>query len=291
MRKILDKYFEQTQGFYPFFKYCPKKFQTYYINKRASKTLGYEYNYLEPKTFNEKIRWLIYNEKLNIKSYLTDKIKVKTYINEMLGEGICTPIYGIWNNFDDIEFSYLPARFVLKANHAWNTNLIISNKEQIKNNRKYIKKITTSWLKMHYEEYSLEPQYKHIKPRLFAEKYLPEAHFKQDFQIHCFNGEPYMTEVVHEDRTSSFYDNDWTILPYTIYKQSKPVDNTKKPVFFEKMLEYSKKLAERFSYVRIDFAGLKDRPVIFEMSFTPFSAMMPFSNKIFDLELGNLIKI
>ena len=67
MKYFLDKYFEKTKGFYPFFKYCPQKYWDYYFCKRATNTLGYEYNWHEPKTLNEKIRWLIYREKLDLK--------------------------------------------------------------------------------------------------------------------------------------------------------------------------------------------------------------------------------
>ena len=291
MKYILDKFFEKTKGFYPFFKYCPKKYHIHYINRRASETLGYEYNYLKPETLNEKIRWLIYNEKLNIKSLLTDKIKVKTYITEKIGEGHCSPIYGIWDSFEDINFSYLPEHFVLKANHGWNMNLFIDSKKQIRNSKKSYKKITKKWLNTNYEQYSLEPQYKTIEPKLFIERLEQDKkNYKCDFLIHCFNGIPQIIEAHKPDRSSDFYDTSWNILPY-VYKGFSVRNETPKPGILEEMLEYSKILAEGFSYVRIDFLRLPKKTVALEMTFTPYSAMIPFSNKAFDIELGKLIKL
>jgi len=293
MKFLLDKYFEKTKGFYPFFKYCPDKYKIHYINRRASETLGYEYNYLNPRTFNEKIRWLIYNEKLKIKSMLTDKIKVKTYINEKLGSGHCAQIYGIWNNFNDIDFSYLPPKCVLKSNHAWNTNIFLENKHLFKTNkqRKNLKCITDNWLKINYEDYSLEPQYKFIKPYLFIEQMLDGIPcIRSGFQVHCFNGEPIMTEVQQNINTLCFYDNNRKVLPYNL----KGCELKEAPInhgFFDEMLKCAKILAEGFSYVRVDFANLTEKVVVLEMTFTPHSAIMPFASTSHDFELGKILKI
>ena len=81
MKFVLDKYYKKTRGFYPFFKYCPDIYKDYYLKKRAFDTMGYEYNWKEPKTLNEKIRWLIFNEKLDLKTKLTDKILVNRKSN------------------------------------------------------------------------------------------------------------------------------------------------------------------------------------------------------------------
>ena len=288
LKCILDKFYEKTKGYYPFFKYCPP---IYYINKRASETLGYTYNYLEPQTLNEKIRWLIYNEKLKMKSILTDKIKVKTYITENLGEGHCAPIYGIWDKFDDIDFSYLPNKFVLKANHAWNTNIFIKNKKQLEENKLIYRDATRKWLKFHYEIYSLEPQYKFIKPKLFIEKRISENRFcRCDYRVHCFNGEPSLIEVSHTDHSSSFYNTEWKMMPYS-YKGYQKKEKIPQPGILDEMIEYSRILAQEFSYVRIDFAQTQSNAKILEMTFTPYSGMMPFSDKLFDKELGDCIKL
>ncbi len=290
MKYVLDKFFERTKGFYPFFKYCPNKYKFHYLTRKASETLGYGYNYLEPKTFNEKVRWLIYNEKLKIKSILTDKIKVKTYINEKLGEGHCASVYGAWDNFDDIDFYYLPNKFVLKTNHAWETNLFIFNRHEAIKNKK-LRKTVNDMLKIHYEDYSLEPQYRYITPKVFAEHLLSVGD-KQEFQVHCFNGVPYMTEAMsieHGIMSFGFYDTQWKKLPYKLkgYEEK----DFSKPIVHEQLLEYAQILAEGFSYVRVDFLVIKNDIYVLEMTFTPHSAMMPFENTLHDLELGKLIKI
>lgn len=292
MQYIWDRFYKKTKGFYPFFKYCPKKYQEYYINKRASDTLGYEYDYRRPVSFNEKIRWLIYNEKLQTKSILTDKIKVKTYITEKVGVEHIAPIYGIWDNFSEIDFSYLPNKFVLKTNNAWCTNLLINSKEYVKEHAKEIKLITDSWLKVKYEQYSLEPQYRFIMPKLFIEQMMPteKGFYRCDYKVHCFNSEPLFIEVDGYKKPTRFYDKAWKVLPYKLVDNGEVVD-AEKPVILEEMLEISKILSQGFSYVRIDFLRSSNKTVVLEMTFTPYSAMIPFLDKKYDFELGTLLKL
>lgn len=289
---ILDKFFEKTQGFFPFFKYCPQKYKIHYFNKRASQTLGYKYNFLTPKTFNEKLMWLAYNEKLEMKTFLTDKINVKTYITEKLGEGHCAPIYGIWDDFNDIDFSNLPDRFILKVNHAWKKNLNMK-KEISTKQKKELKKLTDKWLKMKYFEYSFEPQYINIKPKLFAEKLLsPNPSLFEEYQVHCFNGQPIMIEVVDfENKTFNFtfYDLEWKKLPYKLKQY--PEKDSEKPESLDLIIEYAKCLAEEFSYVRVDFLVSAEGIFVLELTFTPHSAMMSFCDSMVDVKLGNMLKL
>ncbi len=294
---ILDKYFEKKKGFYPFFKYCPKKYQKHYINKRASLTLGYEYDYTNLRTLNEKIRWLIYNEKPNIKSILTDKIKVKTYIITLTGEGHAAETFGIWDSFDDIDFSYLPNEFALKANHGWKMNILVKNKKFIKEHKKEIRKRTNDWLKIKYAQYSLEPQYEDIEPKLFAEYLRPLDTIRQDYQVHCFNGIPIMVELADKEShkagiiASRFYDTDWNLLPYSAHGKLLSEKADEKLDFLEEMLGYSRILSKNFSYVRIDIAKSIEHLHILEMTFTPCFAMIPFNDKTHDFELGRLLKL
>ncbi len=295
LKFVLDKYFEQTRGFYPFFKYCPKQYHTHYINKRSSDTLGYDYNWENPTSLNEKIRWLIYNERLKSKSILTDKIKMKAYVTSKIGEGHVAQLYGVWDKFDDIDFDYIPNKFALKANCGWKMNLFVNHKEYIAKHKAGIKKVTSEWLKTRFEQYSLEPQYADIEHKLFIEYLRPIENYKKEPQIHCFNGNPVMIEmqlgINGTEGHSVFFDTDWKKLPYTT-KHANLVDyNPEKPEYLDEMVEYAKVLSEGFSYVRIDFAKNNDNIHVVELTFTPFSAMIPFTNSVYDFELGKMLDI
>lgn len=291
---ILDKFFEKTKGYFPFFKYCPSKYRFHYFNKRASRNLGYEYNFLQPKTLNEKIMWLAYNEKLDLKTQLTDKIKVKDYITEKIGVDHCAKILGIWDDFNEIDFSELPDMFLLKVNHSWKKNLFLS-KNMMKSSaqREKYRKLTREWLKMNYFEYSIEPQYKNIKPKLYVEEVLSfeNGNFKE-YQIHCFNGTPVYIESFHFENGKigvTLYDLDWNRLPFKL-KNYKAKD-APKPNALEQMIEYARILSEGFTYVRVDFYVNKYGIFVLELTFTPHSAEMCFCDTMYDMELGNRLKL
>ncbi len=42
---------------------------------------------MERISYNEKLQWSMKNERLPLKNYCTDKLKVKEYITEKLGKG------------------------------------------------------------------------------------------------------------------------------------------------------------------------------------------------------------
>lgn len=294
MRFFWDNYFEKTQGAYPFFKYCPKKYRDYYVNLLASNCLGYEYNYLEPKTFNEKIRWLIYNENLELKTKLSDKILVKAYIASKLGKHKFSELYGTYNNFNEIDFSLLPEKFALKANHGWRMNILINNKNYIYRNKQQIKDVTEKWLKTNFDEYSVEPQYKNIKKRLLIERLnSDEIHLRKNLRLYCFNSKPLLIEQYYKKydySTILFFDTDWNIKNYTnlydIYD-----NEIERPKDLDKIIEYSKILSKGFSFVRIDFAFDNDDIIVEEMTFTPYACKVPFLDRSIDLELGDLIEL
>lgn len=48
---------------------------------------------------------------------LVDKYEAKRLVANSIGESHIIPTLGVWDNFDDIDFSVLPNQFVLKCTH------------------------------------------------------------------------------------------------------------------------------------------------------------------------------
>ena len=49
---------------------------------------------------------------------MADKYKVREYIKEKIGEEYLIPLLGVYDKFEDIDFSTLPNKFVIKPNHT-----------------------------------------------------------------------------------------------------------------------------------------------------------------------------
>lgn len=59
---------------------------------------------------------------------MADKLKVREWVEETIGGQYPIPIIGDgYKTFEEIDFSSLPDRFVLKTNHASGTNVIVKD--------------------------------------------------------------------------------------------------------------------------------------------------------------------
>ena len=88
-----------------------------YLKKKFKAIMGKELDLENPKTFNEKLQWLkLYNRKDEY-TIMVDKVAVRDYISQKLGEEYLIPCLGVWDSPDDIDFDALPDKFVLKCNH------------------------------------------------------------------------------------------------------------------------------------------------------------------------------
>ena len=84
--------------------------------KRAYKAfMGKELDLDNPITFNEKLQWLKLHDHNPAYTNMVDKYEAKGYITDKLGnDNYIIPTIGIWNSFDEIDFSKLPNQFVLR---------------------------------------------------------------------------------------------------------------------------------------------------------------------------------
>ena len=62
---------------------------------------------------------------------MADKYHVREIISYTLGEEYLIPILGVWNSFDEINFTSLPNQFVLKTTHDSGGIVICKNKFQL----------------------------------------------------------------------------------------------------------------------------------------------------------------
>jgi hypothetical protein len=62
---------------------------------------------------------------------LADKYAVRLYLENKGFAGILNELYGVYNGVDEIDFSKLPKRFVIKATHGSSMNIICKDKESL----------------------------------------------------------------------------------------------------------------------------------------------------------------
>ena len=275
---------------------------------KALKRLNMVLNLDNPKTVQEKIIWLIINDKPEItalKAKCADKILVHDYCKEKLGEDICIPILKVYDSPYDVNFKELPNKFVLKTNHGYAMNIIADKqtnsyttlKKLQLTGEKDCQKQLDEWLHINFGEKNGQEHYALIKPKCFAEQFMKDDHETlTDYKVWCCNGEPKMIQVISDRYTKNLHANiydtnwNWFDLGWHDFKQD-PEHLDKKPVELEKMLDYSRKLSKDFRFVRVDFYIIKDKLYLGELTFSPDGGIFRYKDKDTELYWGNQIKL
>lgn len=264
----------------------------FYCSWKYKKYFGKKLNLNNPQTFNEKLQWLKLYDRNPLYTNLVDKYKVRKYIAQTIGEEYLIPLIGVWDKFEDIDFSKLPNRFVLKCNHDSGSVLICTdkNKFDIEEAKRKINKA----LRRNYYYVAREWPYKNVKPRIICEKFISDKDkTPDDYKVLCFNGKAKLIGV-NIDRFGNHcednYDREWN---KTTISKDFPMSNFlyEKPKQFENMIQLSEKFASNMSHVRIDWFIVKDILYFGEITLYEAAGFDHFDNKEDDYLLGSWINL
>ena len=101
------------------------------LKENFKKRVGYDLNWDNPQSFNEKVMWSKLNYQDPLITKCCDKFAVKEYVRETIGEGYYVPNIGVWSDPDEIDFDALPDRFVLKVNWSSGYNIIVTIRQNL----------------------------------------------------------------------------------------------------------------------------------------------------------------
>ena len=156
------------------------------------------------------------------------------------------------------------------------------------------------WLGFQYGR-GTEWQYRSIRPRILAEKYLESSDGRMtEYQIFCFNGKPMFFLVRNDlrkssvDRQSDEYAVSYTIDWQRVYMrkgEEKFGLDIPKPHNYEKMIEYARRLSEDFPQVRVDYYEIDDRLVFGELTFSSHGGIQSNYKKEYIRTLGEELKL
>ena len=250
-------------------------------------------NLKKPKDFNEKIQWLIVNKYNERYGDLVDKYKVREHIKQKGYEELLPKLYGVYNSFEEIDFSKLPEEYVLKPNNGCGNIYINTKKERI--NIKEAETNLNRSLKQNFAKRDLEYQYSYIKPKLICEEYLNDNQNKlpPDYKFYCFNGNVKCVLVCSEREKKlkiDYYDKDWNYLDYA-KEEYKSKKIHKRPKNFEKMIEIAAKLSVGFEFVRVDLYNINGKIYFGELTFSPACGLLSNIKDEALNYLGSLIEI
>lgn len=253
-------------------------------------------NLKNPIRYTEKLQYLrLYtypNDPLVCKC--AGRAGAREYVSENNLKSILIPIYGIFDNFKDINFDLLPNQFVMKCTHACAYNVIVRDKSKI--NKKQLKRKFDKWLRTNYGKKTVERHYSPIKPQIIIEQYLGEIDsLPIEYKIHVFNGKARSMYVVTGRDKDIRYNNyyiDWTPFDGSQFNGWKKTDYPlNPPQNWDEMVKIAEKLGSKFPFVRVDLYNINGKIYFSELTFTPAKGTLILDDDKCDFEMGEWLKI
>lgn len=281
------------------FKVMSKKELAKELEKIFRHKINNEFNIEDPVSFTEKIQWLKIYDSTPIKTKLADKYAVREWVSNKIGSEYLIPLIGVWDKFEEIDFSNLPNAFCLKTNHSTSMNYVVKDKSKI--NIKKVQNLFHWWMMCPFWVGSIELHYKNIPRKIIAEKYIVEMDGGlYDYKFHCFNGKPLFIQCIGDRDLKKHtghqlnYDLDWKPLKWIFEDYPAFPYNVSKPKCLSEMIRIAKLLSADFSYVRVDLYEIGGKVYFGEMTFTPSSGFYPYKGtwtRKKDIEIGNYLDI
>lgn len=270
--------------------------KTWYVKSQYKYITHHKCNLKNPTRYTEKLQYLrlyVYPND-DLVSKCAGRVSVRDYVKK---KGFCDkliPIYGVYDNYKDIDFNALPDQFVMKCSHASGFNYVCYDKSKI--DHKELEKKFTKWLRTDYGKKTVELHYSKIKPQIIIEKLMLEnGSLPTEYKIHVFNGKAKSMYIVtsrgKDIRYTNFYIN-WTPFDGSQFNGWKKSDEEiKKPAHFMDMVEMSEILCKPFPFVRLDLYNINGKIYFSEMTFTPAKGTLILDDDKCDFEMGEWLDI
>ncbi|ONI38513.1 hypothetical protein AN640_02470 [Candidatus Epulonipiscium fishelsonii] len=263
------------------------------LGKWYKVSTGRDMDFQNPQTFNEKIQWCKLYDNNPLKTKLTDKQGVRKWVADKIGKEYLINIFGVYENWDGINFENLPQQFVIKTTHGCNQSIIIKNKNNF--DKTEAKLQIENWLNYNYYLNSMEMQYKDIKPHILIEEYLKTLDNQLcTYKFWCFNGKvEYIVfqPDTYNDSNLILFNKNWEKQDFisNIEEQNCEI---KKPENLDKMINVAETLSNGFVFASIDLYRLDNKNIKFnKIEFTPYSGECKWNNIDTDFKIGQLFNI
>lgn len=257
---------------------------------------GYPLDLVNPITHNARINWLKIYDRNPLITITSDKVRVRDYIKQCLGEEEATkiliPVYHVSKSGKDIPHQDWDVEFFMKANHYSGGNMLVkpgTDPELIKNT-------CQKWLSSSYGQGMHEWAYRDIPRRIICEKVLrsESGQIPADIKYYCFHGVPKMLLLLVDrfgDQKRVFVDEKLNLLEGSQMIGKSPLWPLPHFSNHQRMMEIASKLAQPFDYCRVDFYSIGDQVYFGELTHYTGSGLEPFDDYDLDVAIGEMWKI
>lgn len=272
-----------------------------YIKRRYKALVGKEIDLDHPKSFNEKLQWLKIHYRIPELTTMVDKSTAKEYVSALIGKEYIIPTLGVWDHFDDIDFSSLPEKFVLKCTHD-SGGLVICKDKSTLDLEKTRNKIEKSLRKNFYWN-GREWPYKNVPPRIIAEQYLEEKNEGtsidrpiDNYKFLCSRGRCFAFYITiggghNVGTTLTYFDIQKNRLPVEHYQFKPHPSPIRLSEQADSMMRLAEKLSEALPFGRIDFYCVNNQIFFGEITLYPDSGFGKLVPEEYDVIWGKEIEL
>lgn len=245
----------------------------------------------DPKTLADKICWIELNTNQALAARCTDKWVVRDYVAKKGLADLLVHAYGPWGSVEDIDVDSLPQAFALKATHGCEMNYLVPDKDSL--NIDDMLAHARKWLGEDYPRACVEPHYKLVPRRVYAEDFIGGMDKIVDYKFHCLNGEPRFVLTCSERDKGlklNLYDLDWN----SIDGLQGPLRNGKqiaRPKLLSEMIDAARTLSADFDFVRVDLYESDGRIMFGELTFSPACGVMDYYTDDFITRWGRELRV
>ena len=250
---------------------------------------GIHVDFAHPRTFSEKMQWLKVHDKDPRKTTLSDKLAVREEIAAKVGEDVLPQVYRVWNDAKSISFEELSQSFFLKCNTGSGMMMRIENPSQA--DMDAVRTKAATWFERDFAADYFEMHYTDILAKAYAEEWLDDIEW--EYQAWCFSGKVAFIAAIHEPHgvnEKQFFSPTWEKLPF-VSSQPEYQGTIARPDCLESIIEWSERLADDFTFVRVDWYGTSHGLKFSEMSFTPAYGIVKWDPSSYDLTVGELMHL
>lgn len=207
--------------------------------------------------------------------FVTDKEYAKHYISSVVGPEFIIETYDILRNKNELEdYALHKLPCVLKPTHSSGQVVVCIHPHDPLD-----RQALARWFEINRYEVAREQNYRYLVPKIIVEEFFSEDGntVPNDYKIFCFGGVPKMIQVDTDrftGQSQSFYDIEWNRIPVVALYPGKDKDE-QKPLLLDRMLELARELAAPFPFVRVDMYTTATEIRIGELTFIPWSGLLP----------------
>jgi hypothetical protein len=229
---------------------------------------GCELSLRNPVNIADKITYLKLFDKNPVFPIITDKVRVRPWVAERIGEQYLIPSLGIYNSPDEIDLDSLPDQFIIKVNFDTARNIRVADKHNL--DWEAAKTRLANWLKTPQPYHLMEWNHHVNQPRILIEQLLLDERglSPPDIKFHVYNGR--INYIHHRDvgtdqRFDSRHTPQWEPIPMgTAHKRNPNVPP--KPENLAEMIQIVNILSAGFTFIRVDLYSVGGRIYFGEMT-------------------------